>query len=195
VPNRESGAFDQYTGNDRLSIPNLNGGAVAWTYKHIGGIQADEENPGFKNVLVKPQIGGGLSCASTHYDSIHGRIETHWYIEEGDLGDPNQLHLEVTVPTNTTAKVYIPGLDPSVIFEGETGTTLAYLAEGVTLTEEIEETNTFVYDVVSGIYHFLLRSVIPFFSPSFPSSLRHSREGGNPGLTAHRYPVPNRSRE
>jgi alpha-L-rhamnosidase len=124
-------------------------------FKHIGGIQPDPENPGFKNIIIKPQIGGGISCASMHYDTTHGRVTTHWWIREGELGDPNELHLRVGVPVNTTATIYIPGIDTSTIFEGESGETLAYLAEGVVLLEEVEETHALSYELESGEYHFV----------------------------------------
>jgi alpha-L-rhamnosidase len=124
-------------------------------FKHIGGIQPDPENPGFKNIIIKPEIGGGLSCAKMHYDSANGRIETHWYIQNDPAGlVPNTLHVEVTVPVNTTADIYIPGEDLTLLSEGEgPNEIIASIADGVLDWRE-ETADLYVLEVESGTYHF-----------------------------------------
>ena len=46
-----------------------------------------------------------------HYDSIHGRIASEWKLEGG------RFSLNVTIPANTTATVYLPVGDASAITE------------------------------------------------------------------------------
>ena len=67
VPNREGGAHSP----GRFNVFNVFGTVTAWLYQHIGGIQPDPDQPGFKHVILRPQIGGGLSCAQTSYRSVH----------------------------------------------------------------------------------------------------------------------------
>jgi alpha-L-rhamnosidase len=81
-------------------------GAVGqWLYTTVAGIDLLE--PGFRKTRIAPRPGGGLTHARASYDSIRGRIATHWSIE----GD--QLTLKVTIPPNTTATVHVPSTAPN----------------------------------------------------------------------------------
>jgi alpha-L-rhamnosidase len=71
-----------------------------WFYTGIGGINS--EGPGFKKIIIKPQIGGNLTFAKTAYDSINGKIISDWKIKN------EELILKVTIPINTSAKIFIP---------------------------------------------------------------------------------------
>jgi alpha-L-rhamnosidase len=84
-----------------------------WFYQGLGGIQADPAAPGFKNVIIKPAIVGdppslgssgaaGLTWVKTYHDSHYGRIVSNWQREN------NRLTMEVTIPANSTATVYVP---------------------------------------------------------------------------------------
>jgi hypothetical protein len=71
-----------------------------WFVEGIGGIRMDESAPGFRHFIIKPGVVGGLTFARARYRSIHGWIASEWRVENG------AIHLEVTVPPGTTAKVY-----------------------------------------------------------------------------------------
>jgi len=59
-------------------------------------------------------IGGGLTWASAQYRSIAGKIESHWKVH-GDT-----LLLDVIIPVNTEANVYLPtGKAKSIMMDGE----------------------------------------------------------------------------
>jgi alpha-L-rhamnosidase len=76
-------------------------GAVGeFLYKEVGGIQS--ASPSFKEIVIAPNPGGGLTWANVAYDSIRGEIRSNWKVAG------QQMTLEVTVPPNTTAKVYVP---------------------------------------------------------------------------------------
>jgi alpha-L-rhamnosidase len=45
---------------------------------------------------------GGITNAKASYDSINGKIVSDWRLEDGTF------KLDVTIPTNTTATVYVP---------------------------------------------------------------------------------------
>lgn len=74
-----------------------------WFYQGLAGIQADPQAPGFKNVIIKPEPVGDVSWVKAHHDSPYGRIVSNWKREGGSM------MMEVTVPPNTTATVYVPG--------------------------------------------------------------------------------------
>ena len=73
---------------------------------------------------------------------------SHWQ-REG-----NQFSLDVTVPANTTATVFVPAKDANEVTESGKSATAA---EGVKLLRT--EGNTAVYAVGSGVYAF--RSSLP----------------------------------
>jgi alpha-L-rhamnosidase len=73
-----------------------------WFYQGLGGIQADPAAPGFKNAIIKPAIVGDLTWVKTYHDSHYGRIVSNWQrVDDG-------LTMEVTIPANSTATVYVP---------------------------------------------------------------------------------------
>jgi alpha-L-rhamnosidase len=90
----------------------LTGDLQIWIYEYVLGIKSDPEDPGFKKIIIKPQIHPSLKWAKGHYDSMHGRIATNWKLQE------DRLILDVTIPANTTATVYIPADDVDKIKEG-----------------------------------------------------------------------------
>jgi alpha-L-rhamnosidase len=73
-----------------------------WLYQGLAGIQADASAPGFKNAIIKPDIVGDVTWVKSHYDSNYGRFVSNWQLE----GD--RLTMQVTVPSNATATVYVP---------------------------------------------------------------------------------------
>jgi alpha-L-rhamnosidase len=78
------------------------GQIIEWFYGDLAGIAPDPEKPGFENVLIRPQPVGDLQWARASYDSVRGRIESHW-VRTG-----SQFKLNVSLPANTTATIWLP---------------------------------------------------------------------------------------
>ena len=74
----------------------------AWMYKAPGGIFPDEEKPGFKNVILKPQFVKGLDKFEARHDGPYGSIVSSWE----RVGD--DIIYRVIIPANSTATFY-PG--------------------------------------------------------------------------------------
>ncbi|MCH4551652.1 glycoside hydrolase family 78 protein [Aestuariibaculum lutulentum] len=87
----------------------LLGDLMIWYYENMAGIKSNPEKPGFKEIIMKPDFKAGLSYVNASYKSIHGEIKSHWKLNR------NKLHWEVTVPANTSAKVYVPTTDASKV--------------------------------------------------------------------------------
>ena len=86
----------------------------AWFVHGVLGIQPDPEVPGFRRFVVRP---GLLDCpelrsAEGHHDCIHGRIVVAW------RRDGTRCELDLRVPPNTRAQVYLPAEDERGIREG-----------------------------------------------------------------------------
>ena len=88
-------------------------GAVSeWMFRYIGGIEVDEENPGFKHFVLKPvpdtrsfrpQGQEKITSCKAVYNSQYGDIVSDWQIK-----DDGRIAYNIEVPVNTTATVYIP---------------------------------------------------------------------------------------
>lgn len=89
-------------------------GAVGeWIFRHIAGINPDPAQAGYKHIIIHPRPGGGLTWAEAEYDSIHGTIRSAWKTS----GD--SFVLDVTIPANTSATVYVPIRKPPGDKKGE----------------------------------------------------------------------------
>jgi alpha-L-rhamnosidase len=115
----------------------------SWFYEGLGGIRPDLTNPGFKHFTLRPGIVKSVEWVMCSYNSPYGKIVSNWK-REGD-----KLTMEVTIPANTTATVYVPAKDASGIAEANKNATEA---DGVKFLRM--ESNTAVYGVQSGIYRF-----------------------------------------
>lgn len=118
----------------------------AWYYRALAGIRANIRAPGFKEFTVKPEITGDLTWVQAAYDSIHGRISSAW------TRTNEQFQLDVTIPVNTLASIYIParGRD-SVTESGEP----AVRSPGVQFVRM--DGGRAVFRVRSGAYKFVSR--------------------------------------
>ena len=85
-------------------MPSLGGNIAMWHMEALAGIRPDPAGPGFKKFIIKPALVSGLTWVEAHHDSPHGRIDSAWK-REGD-----RVELNVTVPSNTTATVWVPGI-------------------------------------------------------------------------------------
>jgi alpha-L-rhamnosidase len=119
------------------------GHAEEWFYRGLGGVRSDPSGPGFKRFIVAPQVVGGLTSATASYQSMYGTITSDWK-RQGD-----SLTLDVTVPVNTSAMVYLPAKDAANVTESGKP---AAQAEGVKFLRS--EGGAAVYEVVSGSYRF-----------------------------------------
>ena len=141
--------WDGWTEDKGFQDPGMNsfnhyafGSVGRWMFGTIAGI--DTDGPGYKRIIIRPQPGGGFSYAKASYESIHGKIVSDWKIEG------RKFTLNVTIPPNTTATVYVPAKDSRSVTEGGK---LAVVSEGVRF--RAMEGNSAVYEIGSGHYVFV----------------------------------------
>jgi alpha-L-rhamnosidase len=111
-----------------------------WFYRGLAGIQWDTENPGFKNIILRPGIVKSVDWVNCSYSSSYGEIVSNWKIEA------NEFKWEVTIPPNSTATVYIHGNNIT-----ESGSPIED-AVGVDFVKN--EIGASVYKLESGNYYF-----------------------------------------
>lgn len=126
------------------------GSVGEWLFAQIAGI--DMLEPGFKQVIIRPQVGGELKHVRAAYRSVHGWIAVEWEIKKG------QFYLKCTIPANTNARIYIPSANLDNIYEGDQP---ALKAEAVDLLQSDDDRA--VFNIGSGRYRF--RSHIPRSNP------------------------------
>ncbi len=78
----------------------LLGDLILWEYEYLGGIRALE--PGYSKIQLKPYPIEGLDFVNCTYNSVSGRIESHWK-REG-----NRFEWDIVIPANTMAEVCLP---------------------------------------------------------------------------------------
>ena len=99
--------WDGWTPEKGFQDPGMNsfahysfGAVYQWIVENVGGIRS--EAPGYKKIVIAPQVDGKLTHATVAYNSVRGYIISGW------KRDGDRLVFEVTIPANTTATVLLP---------------------------------------------------------------------------------------
>jgi alpha-L-rhamnosidase len=97
--------WDGDTGDPSMNSYNhyAFGSVVAWVYRSVAGIDTDTVDPGYREVVIHPRLDARITQARGEYDSVYGTIISDW---NGTPTGP--FSLRVTIPANTTAKVFLP---------------------------------------------------------------------------------------
>ncbi|MBU1821751.1 MAG: glycoside hydrolase family 78 protein [Bacteroidetes bacterium] len=96
----EKGGF---TGNGSMnSFSHYAFGAVCeWMFEYAAGIQS--QAPGFTTLRIRPEIANeGLNYLKATYETPQGLVRSSW------KKNGSTLTMDVTVPVNTTAEIYVP---------------------------------------------------------------------------------------
>ncbi|AIQ59887.1 alpha-L-rhamnosidase [Paenibacillus borealis] len=97
---KEDGSF---WSKDMNSFNHYAYGAIGdFLYRCVAGIEQVEEYPGYKQFLIQPHPGGGLTSAAGALESMYGKIRSGWTIDSG------KIELVTVVPPNTSATVLLP---------------------------------------------------------------------------------------
>ena len=78
-------------------------GAIGdWMYRVMAGIDTDSSGPGYKKIIIRPHPGGGLTKADAALQTYYGQVRSAWTMDNG------RLNMQVEIPANTRAVIYIP---------------------------------------------------------------------------------------
>jgi alpha-L-rhamnosidase len=95
------------SGNHVMQIGDL----AVWMYEYLAGMRADPEQPGFRHAIIRPYLAGDLTFVKASHQTMYGQLVTSWKRENG------KLTLDVTVPPNTTATVWVPARSQELVTE------------------------------------------------------------------------------
>jgi alpha-L-rhamnosidase len=110
--------WDGWTAEKGFQDPGMNsfnhyayGSIGEWLYRKVAGIDLTEESSGFRSICISPNPGGGLDHVKAEYHSIAGTIVSEWQIEN------NHFNLDIVIPTNSAAMIYLPAVKFDTITE------------------------------------------------------------------------------
>jgi alpha-L-rhamnosidase len=116
------------------------GSVVAWAYRNVAGIDTTYSSPAFREIVIHPRLDDRITQARGEYESVYGKIVSDW---KGTNHGP--FALNVVIPANTSAKVYLPHLDNAKVLES---------GKPVKVTES---DGSDVIEVGSGTYQFQIQ--------------------------------------
>jgi alpha-L-rhamnosidase len=140
--------WDGWTEEKGFQTPEMNsfnhyafGSVGRWLFNTVAGI--DTDGPGYRQVIVRPRP-GGITSAKASYESINGTIVSDWRLRDGTFT------LNVTIPANTTATVYVPAGSAETVTEGGRPATRAETVRFLRMDQ-----GNAVFAIGSGRYQFV----------------------------------------
>lgn len=119
-------------------------GAIGdWMYRVIAGIDTKEDAPGYRQIVIRPNPGGSLTEATGTLQTYYGQVKSSWQLQNG------QFVLDVEIPANTTATVYVPVKSGSAVMESG-----KVVSEQKDIRIVSGEKGQALLEVGSGKYHF-----------------------------------------
>jgi len=93
--------------NNHLMLGHI----MEWFYSGLGGIGQEESSAAYQQIIIRPQMVGDMVNNKADFNSPYGLISTEWMKKNG------KILLNISIPVNTTAKVYLPEKDLKKIKE------------------------------------------------------------------------------
>lgn len=135
------------TANPAMNSGNhvmLLGDLIVWFYEDLAGIKSDSTQVGFKKIIMKPTVVEGLDHVKASYHSVHGLVKSEWKTNE------NNFDWEITIPANTTAKIFVPAKNVDNITESGKDVNNAESVKFIKMAN-----GKAVFEIGSGNYHFV----------------------------------------
>jgi alpha-L-rhamnosidase len=82
------------------------GAVVDWMHRTVAGLAP--ASPGYRSITVRLIPGGGITSARARHVSPYGPVAVAWSTADG------HFQLEVEIPPNTSAEIYLPKSDDVV---------------------------------------------------------------------------------
>ncbi len=120
-------------------------GAIGdFMYRKVAGIDTYEDGVGYKHIKIQPHPGKGFSSISAALQTYYGKLNSQWEVRN------DTLLMNIEIPANTTATVFIPAQDASKITES--GKAISQIKDMKISGNE----NGYVTLLLgSGLYHFV----------------------------------------
>ena len=127
-------------------------------FSRIGGLR--NLSPGWKKVLIKPQVNYRLKNVKFNFDSISGKFEICWKCKD------NKFYLDVIIPNGVVAEIFLPDkksfnvtggkynyeceLDSKILIPFSIDTPLVDIINNKEAIQIVKETLPQVYEMATG---------------------------------------------
>jgi alpha-L-rhamnosidase len=145
--------WDGIKPDSTFEVPSMNSynhysyGAIGdWMYRKMVGLDTYEDGAGYRHIKIQPHIGGGFTSASASLETYYGKLSNSWKV------DSERIWMEVEIPANTIATVYVPGANQGAV--SESGKLLSSTHD-IKITGK--EDGYIVLQIGSGAYHFEIK--------------------------------------
>jgi alpha-L-rhamnosidase len=142
--------WDGIRPDSTFEVPSMNSfnhysyGAIGdWMYRVMAGIDTYSDAPGYKHIRIQPHPGGGFDSAKASLQTYYGLVSSSWKTSG------SHLTMDVTIPANTSATIYVPASDEASAKESDRA-----LGGRNDLSIKGREGKYLVVEVGSGSYHF-----------------------------------------
>jgi hypothetical protein len=122
--------------NNHLMLGHI----MEWFYNGLAGINQSEKSVAYKAIIIRPEVAGDISYVKGTYHSLYGTICSEWK-KEG-----LEFSLNVLIPANTTATIYLPAAATQTIKE----------SDKIIIPTGYEDGRAII-QTGSGAYHFVVR--------------------------------------
>lgn len=128
--------------NNHLMLGHI----MKWFYDGLGGIKQDENSVAYKKIIIKPAFLNDLNEVKTSFNTFHGTIKSEW------KRNNRSIKMNIEIPVNTRAMIYLPTKDKFAVEE-----------QNLRLTDvkdlniiDIEDDHLII-EIGSGEYEFLIK--------------------------------------
>jgi alpha-L-rhamnosidase len=122
--------------NNHLMLGHI----MEWFYNGLAGINQSVSSVGYKSIIIRPEAVGNITFVKGSYNTPYGTIRSEW------KKDNNEFSMDIEIPANTTATIYLPATGTATIKEGNTIITPTGYEDGKAIIK-----------TGSGVYHYQVK--------------------------------------
>lgn len=84
-----------------------------WFFGSLAGIQSKPSTPGYQHFVIRPEVVGDMKFVKASTETLYGKIAVEW------KRDGNNFTLNISIPMNCSADVYLPNeKEPKTVKSG-----------------------------------------------------------------------------
>ncbi|MFW6277509.1 MAG: family 78 glycoside hydrolase catalytic domain, partial [Prolixibacteraceae bacterium] len=122
------------------------GGGMVWLYRKLAGMNADENEPGYRHIIFRPQPVDDISYARYFNETSYGKAGIHWNKVD------DEFEMNIAVPVGCHATVYVPATGNEQVLESG-----KQIADNDFIKAAGEEDDYKIFNVKSGNYSFKVK--------------------------------------
>lgn len=94
--------WEQWNGKASRNHPMF-GGALIWLYRCLAGINTDENEPGYRHIIISPRPAGDLKWVNCTVNTPDGPVSVKWA-----RGEDGAFDIDIDVPESCHATLILP---------------------------------------------------------------------------------------